>query len=179
MICNKSLDEGIFPKNMKIAKLIPLFKAGNRSDPDNYRPISLLPVLSKILESVVHQQLQEFMNLNKHYCKTQFGFRKKSSTINACQRFMSDILHAIDSDSYVLSVFIDLKKAFDTLSPEIVIRKLRKYGLSELCLKWLGDYLMNRMLFTSINNVESAIKSCNIAFHKGPFLDQKFSISDK
>ena len=170
VICNKSITEGVFPKNMKIAKLIPLYKAGDRANPDNYRPISLLPVMSKILESVVHEQLQNFMTSNTHYCKTQFGFRKKSSTINACQRFMSDVLHAVDSDSYVLSVFIDLRKAFDTLSRPVLVNKLHKYNLDELCLQWIDDYLKDRLMYTSVDNVKSFVKICNMGIPQGSIL---------
>ena len=112
IICNLSISQKVFPDAMKIAKIRPLHKGGSRVDIDNYRPISLLPVFSKILQCVVHRQIQRHMNIHNLYYKNQYGFRKKSSTINACQKFLVDVLMGLDTGNLVASVFIDLKKSF-------------------------------------------------------------------
>ena len=155
IIYNKSLSTGIFPDLMKIAKIIPLFKGGNSLLTDNYRPISLLPVFSKVLEKIVFYRLTSHMELNNLlYCK-QFGFRKKHSCVDAVSTFIGNVLEGFEKDMVCLSIFIDLKKAFDTVSHDIILGKLKAMGVTGLEFKWFESYLHDRKQFTEINDKRS------------------------
>ena len=140
-ILNMSLKQGIFPDLMKIAKVIPLHKGGLCDVPDNYRPISLLPVFSKILEKAVYVTLIEHLNNNDILYYRQYGFRKHHSTIDAVSDFAAEILNGFESDNMLLSVFIDLHKAFDTISHESILSKLERMGVSDIEIAWFRSYL--------------------------------------
>ena len=114
IIINKSLSEGFVPDELKIAKVIPVYKSKDKTSFNNYRPISLLPSLSKILEKVVHKRLYNFLEINKLFYPSQYGFRPKHSTINAVTEFTYDTLLSFEKLEETLAVFLDLSKAFDT-----------------------------------------------------------------
>ena len=114
-ICNKSLSNGVFPNNMKIAKVIPLFKSGENDIFTNYRPVSLLSQFSKILEKLVDRRLDSFFDKHKILVEQQYGFRKARSTSMAITQLIEDITNANEEKKFTAGVFIDLKKAFDTI----------------------------------------------------------------
>ena len=116
-IINSSLDSGIFPSQLKIAKISPIYKKGNKKLFSNYRPISILPVFSKFFEKIVYQQLDDFINLNNIININQFGFRSKKSTTAAIIKLTDHILRSFDEHKYTVGVFLDLTKAFDTVRP--------------------------------------------------------------
>ena len=151
LLCNSSISSVIFPDQMKIAKVKPLFKSGSKSDLNNYRPISLLPVCSKVLEKVILKQIQKYMQDTGQYNKNQFGFRKNSNTGVACQNFLTEILKNHEDGNIVVSVFIDLKKAFDTCQRDILLDKLEYYGFDNNSLSWFNSYLSERKQFTQIS----------------------------
>ena len=124
-LCNLSMRLDGFPDACKIAKVKPLFKKGSKSDPSNYRPISLLPLLSKVLERVVLSQIKEFLSFNKILYDYQSGFRKNHST-DTCLSFLNDkILKGFDDDLVTGMILIDLQKAFDMIiSHDTLLRKL-------------------------------------------------------
>jgi hypothetical protein len=109
-ICNKSFEEGVFPDSMKIAKVLPLFKSGKDRELTNYRPISLLPQISKILEKLFNDRLDAFIEKYDILNEAQYGFRKNRSTSSASLELSEQITTAIDNKEYTLGVFIDLKK---------------------------------------------------------------------
>ena len=111
---NKSLIDCVYPNQFKTAKVIPLFKSGNKDDPSNFRPISILPSVSKILERLVCNQLKSYMKENNVLCDEQSGFRQNHSTVTSLLKVTDDWLKALDGGLYTGAVFIDLKKAFDT-----------------------------------------------------------------
>ena len=115
-LINLSLQTGLFPKDWKLAKIVPIHKSGFHSSFDNYRPISVLPVLSKIIEKAVHRQVIEFIEQNKLLSAFQFGFRPKLSTELAATLLSDDIRKNVDEGKLVGAAFIDLRKAFDTIS---------------------------------------------------------------
>ena len=115
-LINLSLETGIFPTDMKIAKIVPVHKSGSLSSFDNYRPISILPVLSKVIEKLVQRQLMEFLDKNKLLSKFQFGFRPRLSTELAATLLLDEIRKNVDQGKLVGATFIDLSKAFDTIS---------------------------------------------------------------
>ena len=129
-ICNLSIKYSVFPTDCQIAKLKPLFKNGSTTLPKNYRPISLLPLISKIFEKVVHDQTQAFLDENKILYKFQSGFRRNFST-DSCLSYLSNkIAKGFESGLHTGMILIDLQKAFDTIDHEILINKLEFLGFS-------------------------------------------------
>lgn len=140
-IINLSLRSGTVPAEWKEAKVLPLFKSGSSSEIGNYRPISLLPILSKILEKVVYSQLVSYLESNNLLPDNQFGFRSKRSTELAVTYFTDIIRKEADNGKVSGAVFIDLSKAFDTISHSGLLNKLPFYGICDNELKWFTDYL--------------------------------------
>ena len=154
-IFNMSLVTGIFPDDMKISKIIPIYKAEENNLFCNYRPISLLSQFSKILEKIFNNRLLNFINVNNILCNRQYGFRKNYSTELAVLETIEKISTSLDNKRYSIEIFIDLKKAFDTLNHQILIEKLKFYGIRGIASQWLNSYLKNRKQFVLYNNVES------------------------
>ena len=135
-ICNLSITSRTFPNACKVAKLKPIFKKGKKTDPSNYRPISLLPLISKVLERVIHDQTNAFLKGNNLLYNYQSGFRTNHST-NLCLSFLTDkILKGFDEGLLTGMILIDLQKAFDTINHEILFKKLKAMGFSEGCITW-------------------------------------------
>ena len=154
-ILNLSLDTNTFPHPWKIAKVTPIHKKGSLKEPSNYRPISVLPVLSKILERAVHIQLVDYLEEYNLITKYQFGYRKKRSTNAAATILVDDIRGNVDKGHMVGAVFIDLSKAFDTLSHSMLIEKLSAYGVRNSELLWFTDYLFGRQQFVQVDGCSS------------------------
>ena len=154
-IFNNSFQQGTVPCNMKIAKIIPIFKSGNSDQFCNYRPISLLPTFSKILERVFYKRLIDYVNANNILTNNQYGFREKSSTTFALIDLIDDLSNSIEKKEYTIGVFLDLKKAFDTIDHTLLLRKLEFYGIRGVSYQWIKSYLENRKQFVSYNNVSS------------------------
>ena len=131
LIINQSLFSGIFPDKLKIAKIIPLYKKGDSHVLDNYRPISLLPALSKVFERVVFKQLYAYFTSKKLLYKSQYGFREDHSTELATLEFIDKISQDLDNGKIPIALFLDLSKAFDTLNHEILLTKLDYYGIKK------------------------------------------------
>ena len=151
-IFNVSLQKGIFPSQLKLAKVIPIFKDGSKLLVSNYRPISLLPVLSKIFEKIVHKQLFEFLELKSVIYESQFGFQKNKSTLHSLIEIVETIRTCMDSGNYGCGIFIDLKKAFDTVNHHILTQKLEHYGVRGESLEWFASYLSGRTQYTYCNS---------------------------
>ena len=129
--------------------MIGLHKGGEKTDKNNYRPISLLSAFSKILEKVVHKQLYAFLE-NKIFCEEQFGFRNRRSTEQAIVNYMKNIEEGVEN-AYHASVFVDIRKAFDTVSHRILLAKMEHLGIRGRTLAWFEDYLTNRHQITQVN----------------------------
>ena len=154
-IFNLSMSEGVFPEKMKLAKVIPIFKKGSKLDVSNYRPISLLPVFSKILERLVYNRLNSFLKRYNVLFDKQFGFRQKFSTSHATA-FLSSKLHQnMENSEKSICVFMDLSKAFDTINIDILIEKLCHYGVRGVANDWFCSYLTNRLQFVKIGSSNS------------------------
>ena len=154
-IFNLSLECGRVPDEMKIAKVTPIHKKGPKDEPGNYRPISVLPVLGKVFEKVTNGRLVQFLETNNAFYKHQYGFRKKYSTKLSLINLSNTILKAIDESKATLGIFIDFKKAFDTINHNVLINKLSHYGIRGLPLKWFEDYLRGRYQFVQYGETVS------------------------
>ena len=148
-IINLSMKLGQIPPEWKSAKIIPIYKAGAKSDLGNYRPISILPVVSKVIERTVHTQLTKYMTDNSLLYHHQFGFRPRMSTELAAIKLIDDIRSSVDKGNLVGALFIDLSKAFDTISHARLLTKLPQYGIKDIELEWFTDYLFYRAAYVS------------------------------
>ena len=128
-IINRYMTNSTVPCTLKIAKVLPLFKSGPRNLVDNYRPISILPVISKILERVIYDQLSDYLESNDLITTSQFGFRRRYNRELAVTIFADRIRLAMDQHKLTDAVFIDLQKAFDTVEHSVFISKLPFYGV--------------------------------------------------
>ena len=143
-IYNQSLLTGVIPNELKIALVTPVFKANSKEEFSNYRPISVLPCFSKILEKIMYKRVMKYLDMHSMLFQSQYGFRKKHSTNLATIELVTKILQAIDNSEYTIGVFLDLAKAFDTVNHEILLKKLEHYGIRGIALEWFKNYLTNR-----------------------------------
>ncbi|KAG7295150.1 hypothetical protein JYU34_022109 [Plutella xylostella] len=154
-ICNLSFTSGKFPTAFKKAIIIPVHKTGDRALVNNYRPISILPTLSKILERLLNKRLVAFLESRSLLSANQFGFRSGKSTADAVSQLTNFIASGLDSGKKCLGIFLDLAKAFDTVSVPLLIRKLEHSGVRGIPLELFGDYLSNRVQVVRIGKLVS------------------------
>ena len=169
-IINQSLMSGIFPSSLKIAKISPIYKKEDPHLTDNYRPISLLPVISKIFEKVAFKQVYDYFNENNLLYKSQYGFRKKHSTELAGLEFYDKIINYLENGKLPLAVFLDLSKAFDTIDHEILLSKLRYYGITGNSLLWFKSYLSNRKQYVQFKDSFSSYSMIRTGVPQGSIL---------
>lgn len=143
-IFNLTVENKEIPRIWKSAFVLPLLKGGDPAILNNYRPISNLSVLVKILECLVSDQLKEFLYTNAVLSTYQSGFRKRHSTITAAMKVVNDVLVAVDKKQHSALLFIDLSKAFDTVDHEVLKLRLINSGLSEQAVAWFSNYLSDR-----------------------------------
>ena len=146
ILINKSLTKGIFPTEMKKADTIPLYKNKDRNDKNNYRPISLLLILSKVLKKVIYKRTYNFLDNSGKFFNSQYGFRTGHSCQEAIAELIGEVAGNNDMGCHTIGVFSDLSKAFDTLEHEVLFAKLSKYGIRGVSLDWYKSYLTNRQL---------------------------------
>jgi hypothetical protein len=156
---NKAFENGVFPDELKIGKVIPLFKTGDKKDPNNYRPIVILPILSKVFEKAIYTRLLQYFKTQNLFNKTQHGFLKGKSTISAVFEFLENILNGLDDGMFDIGFFLDLSKAFECVELILMILKLESYGIRGLPLTLLKSYLTNRRQFVNIKNEDGECKS--------------------
>ena len=170
IIFNISLRTGVYPDLLKIAKTIPIYKKGSKLITSNYRPISLLSNLNKILEKLMHNRVYKFLEDHRHIYKLQFGFRKKHSTNHALIEITEKIRKALDNNSYACGIFIDLQKAFDTVNRTILLTKLAHYGIRGVTNRWFESYLLNRKQYVSNQGFDSDTKVIKNGIPQGSVL---------
>ena len=175
-ICNLSFETGVFPEKMKVAKVVPLFKSGEKNVFTNYRPVSLLPQFSKILEKLFNKRLEKFLNKNKILSDNQYGFRENMSTSLALMELIEDITQSLDTHRHTIGVFIDLKKAFDTIDHKILLKKLSHYGLRGKSNDWIKSYLESRKQYVKLENCESNFMNAVCGVPQGSILGPKLFI---
>ena len=164
IIFNNSLVEGIFPKRMKEAKVVPLYKSKERDLATNYHPISLLLTLSKLLEKLMYSRVYNFLIATEQLYVSPYGFRRMHSCEHAVGEFIANITKGIEKGKFTAGIFLDLSKAFDTLEHEVVYMKLEKYGLHGTCLKWFQSYLSDRSLIVECKTGDSSLKTTSKSY---------------
>lgn len=169
-LINLSILSGQFPDRFKIAKVVPLYKSGTKQELNNYRPISLLNVMSKILEKCVKIQLHCYLEDNNLLSECQYGFRKSKNTSDALFAMNKYISECINGNEKALTVFIDLAKAFDSIDRNILLNKMECIGIRGLALKWFSSYLNKRSQLVSINNNFSDIREIDYGVVQGSTL---------
>ena len=168
-LINKSIATGKFPDRLKLAKVYPIHKSGSKSDPCNYRPISILPTLSKIFEKHVNKHLMAYMNKYNIIHESQSGFRQKHSCQTALIKLIDQWMADIDKGDTIGSMFIDFRKAFDLVDHIILKQKLAAYELNDTSLRWFTSYLESRKQsiqydrgMTSFTNIKSGVPQGSI-----------------
>ena len=169
-IFNPCIEYGIFPDDLKIGKVVPIFKSVKRDGPGNYRPISILSAFARIFEKLLYEQLHKYFEDNNILGDKQWGFRPIHSTIHALQKFINNWLLNIDKGKTNAVIFLDLKKAFDTVDHDILIKKLSYYGLNGKELSLLQSYLTNRSQYCSVNGKVSNFSSISCGVPQGSIL---------
>ena len=170
IIINQMLNTGIFPEKLKIAKIKPIFKKGENTCFTNYRPISLLPAISKIFERVIYNQLTEYFQNNKLFFSSQYGFRKEHSTELACIEIVDRIIMSLDENETPINIYLDLSKAFDTLDHNILLSKLRYYGIKYTEYNLFKSYLSNRKQYVEFEGELSQLKEIKTGVPQGSIL---------
>ena len=173
-IFTASIRAGVFPFEWKTSRVTPIHKGGAKDDPNNYRPILVISVDAKVFEKIIFDQLYKYLNTNKLLTACQSGFRSLYSTLTALLEATSDWSVNIDNGHINGVVFIDLKKAFDTIDHQILLRKLKIYGIDHKSLIWFDSYLTNRTQKCRINGQlsNSAPVACGVpqGSNLGPLL---------
>ena len=162
IIFNKSLSSGEFPENVKLAIVKPLYKGKSRLEISNYRPISLLLVMSKILEKIVNLRLTKFFNKHNILYEGQYGFRKNRSSLDAILDLTGNILDGFNKGMYTVGLFLDMSKAIDSIKHETLFKKMEMYGIRGIALKWLCSYLTDRNIKVLFKNILS--NKCSLKF---------------
>lgn len=170
ILTNKSIESGYFPKSLKVAKVVPIFKNKNPELYTNYRPISLLPCISKILEKVIHTRLYHFVNSSGRFYDSQYSFRPNHSTVDAVTELTSVLLESLDTKKHVVTVFLDLSKAFDTINHKTLLHKLKYYGVRGRALDWFTSYLSGRKQYVTYDSVSSSIYEITCGVPQGSVL---------
>ena len=167
---NLSLKSGIYPKKLKIPRVIPIHKKGDSTDLCNYRPISVLNTINKIFEKILHARLIKYINDFNILYKYQFGFREGHSTELALIEIVDNIRYSLDSGKITCGIYLDLTKAFDTVNHKILLGKLDHYGVRGKALELLQSYLEDRVQYTSVGNFKSGVKSIRCGVPQGSVL---------
>ena len=174
MLFNYSIETARYPSSLKLAKVVALHKKKSIFLPENYRPISLLSCIDKIFEKLLHTRFIKFIEKHKIIILNQYGFLKKHSTGFALIDVVDNIRNAIEKGEYALGIYLDLKKAFDTVNHKILLSKLDHYGFRGHVNKFIQSYLSDRKQFTIVNNVPSNTRSINMGVPQGSVLGPLF-----
>ena len=146
IVFNKSISTGVYPESFKLADVTPLYKSGPKNESTNYRPISLLITIQKVLEKLIHKRVYTFLDTNGQIYQSQYGFRMKHSCKHAMQELLGCILKGKERKQYTAAIFLDFSKAFDSLEHDVLLAKLEWYRIRGLANTWFRSYLSNRRM---------------------------------
>ena len=158
VLFNLSVSTSMFPEILKIAKIVPIYKSGTKTDKNNYRPIALLPTISKVFEKLIHKRVTSFLNKFDLLYSDQYGFQSKKATTDAILKFTDKCYDALNSKKALISVYIDFSKAFDTVDHTILLKKLESYGFRGSIHGWFQSYLSSRQQYVEIKGMKSILK---------------------
>lgn len=167
---NLSFKEGTVPDIIKIFRVIPIFKKGDKLDRGNYRPISTQSPLAKVIEICFKDRLLNFLDSRNYFYPKQYGFRKKSSTLSATMDILTRLQKQLDQSMLASGLFIDLKKAFDTVDHKLLIHKMERSGIRGKPLEWIMSYLSDRKQYVVIDNVMSSLLEISCGVPQGSVL---------
>ena len=170
LIIRQVIHTSIFPEQLKIAKVIPIYKKDDDTIFSNYRPISILPAISKIIEKVIYGQIYFYFSQNKLFSDSQYGFRHEHSTEMAALELVDRINTVLDNNETSISIFFDLSKAFHTLNHSILLNKLKHYGITGLSLNLIQSYLSDRKQFVEFNSIKSNYEPISTGVPQGSIL---------
>ena len=171
MVFNLSITTAVVPEKLKLAKVIPIYKKDDAEKLLNYRPVSLLPCFSKILERLAFNRCVKYIDAHEILYDKQFGFRPKHSTYMAIMQLVDEITNAVERNETSLGIFLDLSKALDTIDHKILLHKLEYNGFRGIVLEWFKNYLSNRKQYVSNNSCESEQKDIVCGVPQGSILD--------
>ena len=174
ILFNYSIETATYPSKLKISKVIALHKKKSQYLPDNYRPISLLSCIDKIFEKLLHKRFIKFIEQHKIIILEQYGFLKYHSTVLALIESIDNIRKLIENGEYVLAIYLDLKKAFDTVDHNILLGKLEHYGIRGHANKLIRSYLSNRIQYTTVNGINSDKQEITMGVPQGSVLGPLF-----
>ena len=169
-VIDKSFREGVFPRQLKSARVVPVYKEGTKTDVENYRPISLLSSISKIYEKLMHNRVIKFLDENESLHDMQYGFRPGRSCEHALLKAQDELLDSLNKRQVSILLLIDFSKAFDMVEHDILIDKLHNYGIRGTTLQWFKSYLSDRTQFVTIDGVDSDIKHMEYGVPQGSIL---------
>ena len=169
-LINMSFSSGIFPDSLKRANIVPIHKSGSRTDIRKYRPISILPMYSKIFEKCMYTRLVSYLKNYDLISPFQFGFQAGKNTSDAALNFLSKIYESLNNNLHSIGIFLDFKNAFDTVNYNILLKKLSLYGIRGVANDWFRSYLSNRQQRVKLNNTYSDFKSTNVGVPQGSTL---------
>jgi hypothetical protein len=169
-LINTSIVQGIYPKALKKSIVIPIYKKGDKEELSNYRPITLVPIISKLFERIIKNQLYEYLEKGSMIHHSQYGFRKGKSTINAVCKIVNEVLVNFENKTITLANFLDISKAFDSISHTLLLSKLNKYGILGIEKSLLSSYLQNRTQIVKINQKVSKVREIKVGVPQGSVL---------
>ena len=169
-IINLSISSGIVPDELKVARVVPIHKSDDATLCNNYRPISVLPVFSKMFEKIIHKRLYDFLERHNLLHNCQIGFRKKLSSYMALLNTYDKIAADLDKGLHTMGIFLDLSKAFDTINHDILLAKLHHYGVRGSAFEWFKIYLSHRSQYVCFNNHKSSYRNISCGVPQGSVL---------
>ncbi|KAL0870811.1 hypothetical protein ABMA27_005737 [Loxostege sticticalis] len=175
-LINKSFSQGVFPTCLKLSVVKPLYKKGDKKMPNNYRPIALIPVFSKIFEKAVHNRLTSFLDKMNIIKKEQNGFRKNHNTTLANYNLIQSIIESLDTKTSAAALFLDMSKAFDFVEHKKLISKLENYGLRGSVKDWFISYLGNRIQCVEINKIENVDGKLMKTEYRSVYKENKYGV---
>ena len=168
------VQQGYFPENLKLGCITPIYKNGNKTKVNNYRPVCSLSPISKIIEKVINNRMVDFLDDHEILSKTQFGFRKNMGTETALMHYIDHLQNELNNKKHAISIFMDLSKAFDVIDHKILETKLKHYGFRGKFLEFLLSFIKDRKYFVHINGKSSETKTVNIGVPQGSTLGPLF-----
>lgn len=170
IIFNKSVESGVYPTGLKVSRVVPIFKKGDPSSVNNYRPISIYSIFNKIFEKLLYIRILRFLKKNKFFYMHQYGFRPGCSTATAAVEICSYIYGEIDRRNIVGGAFLDLEKCFDTIDHELLLDKLYRYGFRGISHKLFASFLSDRFQYVEIDEQKSEMKRIKTGIFQGSSL---------